>query len=106
MMLVRGTTAVPAAAWAVAAWSSLAGEMLIRAGGGLVDPGTAASARLAVAAVSLCPAMSLLGAKRPQHGVWQFIVATLAFVLALPSLSALLVRPGSQPDVQIGRAHV
>jgi hypothetical protein len=45
--------------------------------------------------------MSLLGAKRPQHGVWQLIVATLAVVLAMPAASALLMRPGSLPDLHL-----
>jgi hypothetical protein len=45
--------------------------------------------------------MSLLGAKRPQHGVWQLIVATLAVVLAMPAATALLMRPGSLPDLHL-----
>jgi hypothetical protein len=57
--------------------------------------------RLVVAALAVCPAMSLLGAKRPQHGVWQLIVASLAVVIAMPALSAWLVRPGSLPDVHL-----
>lgn len=97
--LARGTTAVPAAWWAVAAAGGLALEAAARLAGGLLDPSSRASARLVVAAVSLCPIMSLLGAKRPQHGVWQFIVASLAGILALPAASAVLVRPGSPPDV-------
>jgi len=97
----RGSTAVPAAAWAVAACLSFALESAVRASGGLATPATAAAVRLAVAALAMCPAMSLLGAKRPQHGVWQFIVASLAVVLAMPAVSALLVRPGSLPDVHL-----
>jgi uncharacterized membrane protein YhaH (DUF805 family) len=96
---VRGSTAVPAAAWAAAAASALATEMAVRAAGGLADPAAAQAARLGVAALGVCPAMSLLGAKRPQHGVWQFIVATLACVLALPAVVAVLVRPGTAPDI-------
>jgi hypothetical protein len=104
MIRVRGSTAVPAAAWSVAACLALAAEMAMRSAGGLADPAAAAAARLAVVAVAVCPAMSLLGAKRPQHGVWQFIVATLAFVLVMPAISARLMRPGSLPDVHlIGR---
>ena len=99
--LVRGSTAVPAALWAVAACLALAGEMVTRATGGLADPAAAAAARLAVVSLSLCPAMSLLGAKRPQHGVWQLIVATLAVVLVMPAVSALLMRPGSLPDLHL-----
>ena len=95
--LVRGSTAVPAALWAVAACLALAAEMAARATGGLAEP-VAAAARLVVVSLAVCPAMSLLGAKRPQHGVWQLIVATLAVVLAMPAASALLVRPGSLPD--------
>jgi hypothetical protein len=97
--LARGTTAVPAAWWACGAGLAFAIESAVRASGGLVDPASQASARLAVVAVSLCPIMSLLGAKRPQHGVWQFIVASLAGIVALPAASAALVRPGSPPDV-------
>ena len=95
----RGSTAVPAAAWAVAAAQALAAETGVRAAGGLADPASAAAARLVVVALGVCPAMSLLGAKRPQHGAWQFIVAALAVVVALPALAATLVRPGTMPDV-------
>ena len=97
--LARGTTAVPATWWACGAAVAFAAEMAVRWAGGLGDQAAQASVRLAVAAVSLCPIMSLLGAKRPQHGVWQFIVASLAGILALPAASAMLVRPGSPPDV-------
>ena len=99
--LVRGSTAVPAALWAAAAAMSLALEMALRATGGLADPATAAAARLVTVALAVCPTMSLLGAKRPQHGVWQFIVASLGVVLAMPALSATLVRPGTLPDVHV-----
>jgi hypothetical protein len=99
--LVRGSTAVPAALWAVAAAGSLAAEMAVRAAGGLADPAAGAAARLVSLALAVCPVMSLLGAKRPQHGVWQFIVASLGVVLALPAISATLVRPGTLPDVHV-----
>ena len=102
--LVRGSTAVPAAVWAVAAAVVLACEMGARAAGWLADPAAAATVRLVAGALSLCPVMALLGAKRPQHGVWQFIVATLAVVLAMPAVSAALIRPGTPPDVHpLGR---
>lgn len=100
VFLVRGSTAVPAALWSVAACFALAVEMGGRGAGGLAGP-AAVAARLAVVSLSLCPAMSLLGAKRPQHGVWQLIVATLAVVLSLPAASALLMRPGSLPAVHL-----
>lgn len=99
--LVRGTTAVPAAAWAALAAAMLAGEAAATATGLLVEPASESAMRLVVAALAVCPTMSLLGAKRPQHGVWQFIVATLAFVLALPAVTSTLVRPGGLPDVHL-----
>lgn len=101
--LARGSTAVPSAAWGVAAAAALAAEMAWRAAGGLADPAAGAAARLGVAALAACPIMSLLGAKRPQHGVWQWIVATLAVVLAMPAVTAVLVRPGTEPDVHLVR---
>lgn len=99
LWLARGTTAVPAVAWSLAAAGMFALEMAARWVGGLRDPAALASVRLVAVALMLCPIMSLLGAKRPQHGVWQFIVGSFAAVLALPALSAALVRPGSLPDV-------
>lgn len=75
--------------------------MAVRAAGGLADPAAGAAVRLVSIALAVCPTMSLLGAKRPQHGVWQFIVASLGVVLALPALSATLVRPGTPPDVHM-----
>ena len=97
--LVRGSTATPAAAWAVAAAAACLLEAAASGSGWLTDPATRGCVRLVVAALAVCPIMSLLGAKRPQHGIWQFIVGTLAVVLALPAASALLVRPGSMPEV-------
>ena len=98
-LLARGTTAVPAAVWAWAAAVAFAVETGCRAAGLVHDPAAFAALRLVVVALSLCPTMALLGAKRPQHGVWQFIVGSLAFVLAMPAVSATLVRPGTMPDV-------
>lgn len=97
----RGSTAVPAALWAVAAALMVAVDAGLHAAGQLSDPAHAASVRLVVASLLVCPAMSLLGAKRPQHGIWQVIVASLAVVLAMPAASAELTRPGSPPVVHI-----
>ena len=97
---VRGSTAVPAALWSATASAVFAITTLQQA---TEDPDIATLGihRVVVAAFSVCPVMSLLGAKRPQHGVWQFIVATLAAVLALPVAAAVLIRPGSLPDLHI-----
>lgn len=94
----RGSTAVPACWWAAAAGVALAIERFNAPG---ADPGAAACRRLALVALGVCPALSLLGAKRPQHGVWQAIVATAAVVIALPAATAALIRPGTVPDVPV-----
>lgn len=97
----RGSTAVPAALWAICAAFAVSADAGIHALGWANDPARAASLRLCVAALLLCPAMSVLGAKRPQHGIWQVIVASLAVVLAMPAASAEFVRPGSPPVLHI-----
>ena len=97
---VRGSTAVPAALWSAAASAIFAMTTLQQVTQDL-DIATLGIHRVVVAALSVCPVMSLLGAKRPQHGVWQFIVGALAAVLALPAASAVLIRPGSLPDLHI-----
>lgn len=100
-LVVRGSTAMPAAGWAVAAATAFGLEAVARRAGWLGGPAGGAAVRLVVVALAICPAMSLLGAKRPQHGVWQFIVFALGVMLALPAASAALVRPGSLPDVHL-----
>jgi hypothetical protein len=53
--------------------------------------------RYAAAITTFAPTMAVLGAKRPQHFAWQFIVLTLLVVLALPSLEAALFTTGNGP---------
>ncbi len=96
----RGSTAVPAALWSAAAAFVFALSMLQQATEEL-DIASMSIHRVVIAALSVCPVVSLLGAKRPQHGVWQLIVGTLAAVLTLPAASAVLIRPGSLPDLHI-----
>ncbi|MFC1759467.1 hypothetical protein ACFL2H_11990 [Planctomycetota bacterium] len=42
------------------------------------------------AASSLCPAISVFGAKRPQDSGWKFIVGSLWLVLILPAIQTML----------------
>jgi len=105
--LVRGSTAAPAAWWAAAAAAGVSLEMTCRALGGLTDPAASASARLVTMSLACWPAMALPGAKRPQHVVWQAIVASLAVVLAMPAMSAAIMRPGVPPDIHpLGRGFL
>jgi hypothetical protein len=53
---------------------------------------------------SFCPAMSLLGAKRPQDKAWHFIVLSLWIVVALPAAENLVLRPGQALDVRGARS--
>lgn len=61
------------------------------------------SARFIAAAATLCPAIALLGAKRPQSRAWQFIVLTLLGILAQPAINALLFRYGDPVSLHAAR---
>lgn len=103
----RGSTAVPAALWGAVAGLALALDAGLRAAGLVTQPTAAASVRLVTTLLAIAPALSLLGAKRPQHGVWQFIVAAFGLVLFLPTVAMPLVRHGGVPDLhQLGRLLV
>ncbi len=103
----RDTTALPAGWWGLAAALWLAADCQLRACGTVTQPPLAATVRLLTVALAVSPAMSLLGAKRPQHGVWQAIVAALGLVLVVPAVGVALARPGSVPDVHLlARAFV
>jgi hypothetical protein len=50
---------------------------------------------------TFCPLMSLLGAKRPQHRAWQWIVLSFWIVAAFPALEGLVFQPGEPLVVPI-----
>jgi hypothetical protein len=90
-----GTTLVGPWWWCVAALLAVG---IVEAGVCLFGVGDSASSwRFMAASSVLCPAISLLGAKRPQDRAWHFVVASLWGVLALPAVEAALLRPGEPP---------
>lgn len=67
-------------------------------------PAWAVAARFAAAVSTFCPLMSVCGAKRPQDRAWPLIVGTLWVVLIVPAAELLLLRRGTQLEVQGLRA--
>lgn len=90
--LLAGTTLVAVWWWALASLVVLALAAAWLALGAR-SPVAASHARYLAGAMTFCPLMALLGAKRPQDRGWQFIVLSLALVLSLPSLESLLYTP-------------
>ncbi|HEY2841351.1 MAG TPA: hypothetical protein VGJ26_19495, partial [Pirellulales bacterium] len=92
---LRGTTLTAPLAWGGLALTAICGvELLALAAGEESAIEWLQSARFVAAVSSLCPAIALLGAKRPQSRAWQFIVLTLLGILALPALFSLLLHYG------------
>ena len=58
------------------------------------DSHGSALVRFALAAATFCPLMAVLGAKRPQHRGWQWVVASLWLVLVWPAGQAALAGVG------------
>ncbi len=83
---VRGTTLLAAWWWSVGCVLSIATVEMAAALGADQSASWIGPARFAAAMTALCPAMAVLGAKRPQDRAWQFVVVTLLAVLSMPSL--------------------
>jgi hypothetical protein len=100
--LIRTTTLVGAWCWALA---TVVGWSLVELIPGTTTLGVTYGEPLGVAAItlSLCPIIALLGAKRPQHGPWNFVVLSLWIILALPAAETLFLHPGQH--VQMGQAR-
>ena len=61
----------------------------------------AAHLRFLAACTTFCPLMAVLGARRPQHRGWQWVVVSLLGVLAFYGLTEMAVWPGppAPPDI-------
>jgi hypothetical protein len=94
---VAGTTLHAAWWWLVAGTLGLMGAELaaLATTGGEGAAGLAAL-RYAAATATICAPAAVLGGKRPQHGIWQFVVLSLWVVAALPAAVAWIQPPPSR----------
>jgi hypothetical protein len=96
---IRGTTLLAPWWWSVVSLSLVAGGEAAIAVCRVSETAAAAQWRLAAGAMTFCPLVALLGAKRPQNRAWQFIVFSFWVILALPAAQARLLRPEEPPAV-------
>ncbi len=85
--ILRRTTLLGPGLWLLAALTALSGACGLRWSS--QHPLVMVVEYLA-AALTICPLVSVLGAKRPQHRAWHFVVAALYLVLILPAADALV----------------
>jgi len=96
----RGTTLGAPIVWALFATAALALDAVVESLAANSEYGIGLSAlRFAAAAVSLCPLMAILGAKRPQNRGWQWVVLTLWIVLVWPAAQAVLMPTGLRVEL-------
>jgi hypothetical protein len=90
--IVRGTTLVAPLCWAGLSIAFLILMLAIQlsAPDHKIDEPTLSIERYLITITTFLPAMGVLGAKRPQHWAWQFVVGTLWIILAWPALEAVV----------------
>jgi hypothetical protein len=94
LVRLRATTLLSPLAWSLAAVSSIAiAEVVL-----FFPPMPGVTSwqslvRYAAGTLLLLPAISLLGAKRPQALLWNYIVASLWVVLIMPAAEVVLLKP-------------
>src|SRR5262249_31222269 len=54
-------------------------------------------------ALSFCPVIALIGAKRPQHKAWNLVVFSLWAIVALPAAEAVLAHHSTR--IELGAAR-
>ncbi len=93
---LRGTTLLAPVVWVVIALTTVAALALIAPLPASTEPEklTLRWHWYLAATSTFCPPMALFGAKRPQHGPWQFIVISLWLVLLLPAIDFGTARGG------------
>jgi len=101
---IEPTTLTSAWWWALATLTTWAGTELVAGIYAANGSGAGfAPLRLAAMALSFCPVVALVGAKRPQHRGWNLVVASLWAIVALPAAETFFLRPGQ--NVAIGDAR-
>lgn len=105
LRLVRHTTLIATWVWSATSLAAVAGcEIVV----GLFAPNGVAGwiepLRFFAAVATFCPNISLLGAKRPQDGMWNFIVLSLWGVLSLPAAESFFIQNGQALEVDDLRA--
>lgn len=89
---IRQTTVVHAWMWTIICLVTVASVEVYVGLTNLPRSSASMQALRFIASVStFCPAMALLGAKRPQDQVWQFAVFSLWGVLSLPALQVIIL---------------
>ena len=102
---LRETTLLPAWMWAIVAINSLGITQIAASFSPVSGPSTSLSPlEWAIATLTFCPAIALLGAMRPQHAYWNFIVGSAWLMLALPAAETYFMNPGQRLEVGDARA--
>jgi hypothetical protein len=98
------TTLIGAWWWTLAA---LVAWSLVEFAAAVVSPAAGKSwlppLRLAAIALSFCPIVALIGAKRPQHAAWNFVVLSLWGIVTLPAVEAFFLHRGQR--IEMGAAR-
>lgn len=91
--LIGQTTLVAAWWWTLAAlvaWSLV--ELADALGWPRDKRGLIAALRFSAVGLTFCPVVALIGAKRPQHAAWNFVVVALWGIVALPAAEAVFLQ--------------
>jgi len=101
---VRGSTLTAPLVWAGLSVTTVCGvELAALAAGEGAARNWLPAVRFIAAVSSLCPAIALLGAKRPQSRAWQFILLTLIGILSQPAIVSLLMHYGEPVTLHAAR---
>src|ERR1700690_1475662 len=98
----RGTTLVAPLVWTLVSLGAIAAGLIVRTQDAAL-PGVTTADKWWLLAVTatFCPLVSLLGAKSPQHRVWQWIVLSFWIVAALPAIEGLVFQPWERFEIPI-----